>query len=338
MNNRIILGVGQTGTKLADLYAQKTGLDCITFNTDSRDARRSLTNNYTIKQGGASSNFSKGKQIWLENSEKLERILKDVHDKIIIYFISSGGGSGSSSYHEFSKILLNQNNKILLIISTPLIKEGIPATSNTTRLLSDISEFKNNISIFVADTNHYSKDLTHFSFHEINKKIINNTDLLLNIANRHKPISWTPCSVDEGDHNSVVFSSGFINMSFTDIEDPDENYPKFSYGKIKESNNILIVKKVGLQYGRDYVQNEFNKLVNASTRLNVRGSRLLYGIIRNDSYTMKRYTTIASGLSIDKIFNKFSKSAKKSAIIYHDKLKPSHNKILKSSETKILDI
>ena len=68
---KTVIGVGQTGTRLAALYAQK-GDALLTFNTDVRDSGGiRLGTDRIITNGGAGQNYSRGLKIWAEGREKL---------------------------------------------------------------------------------------------------------------------------------------------------------------------------------------------------------------------------------------------------------------------------
>ena len=59
---------------------------------------------------------------------------------------------------------MKQNNRILLVIATPFLKESIPATSNATRLLSRVNEYSNNMSVFVVANDEISKEIGSTAF------------------------------------------------------------------------------------------------------------------------------------------------------------------------------
>jgi len=337
---KVVIGAGQCGTRLAAKFALEDDV-VITFNTDSRDVGgESLANDHIIVEGGAGQNYSRGLKIWAQHKDELDAALKDVEDKYVVYFISGGGGSGSSSAISILSILLEKRNKVLLVVALPFVKESIPATSNATRLISRIAEFSNNMSVLLVSNDDISKEVNSISFEKINEEIIRKVRLTTDIINLHEETSFTPFALDEGDHASVAFSGGFINLSSDSLFDGNKvKLPKFSYGSIKEASNVLIVKNIPTSRNRTEAMREADKLMEAAMELGTSASsaRMIYGTIRTDK-SLSEYTTFASGIEIDKVFNRLKDKANESAIKYSDKINTKTTKKLDKSEDKALDI
>ncbi|MFW6225823.1 MAG: hypothetical protein ACOC3V_02590 [bacterium] len=344
-NYKTVVGVGQVGSRLASLYANKNDI-LLTFNTDHRDSGGiKLGNDHLVVNGGAGQNYSRGLKIWAENREKLERYLEPVENQDVVYFVAGGGGSGSSSVITFLNILLKQNNRILLVVTTPFLKESIPATSNATRLLSRVNEFSNNMSVYIASNDEISKEINHSSFEKVNQRIIEKVKHITDLPNFHHDDSYTPFAIDEGDHTSVAFSGGFINISYDDLEREMEEtgrpkMPKFSYGKIQEASNVLVTKLIHNKHNNETVQIEGDKLVEVIMKVgnSAKSARTLYGIIRPEDKKMPLYITLASGLSIDKVFDKLKGKATDFALRHSEKIKTKTSKKLERQEDKILDV
>ena len=344
-NMKTIIGVGQTGSRLANIYAKLNPEDVlITFNTDERDSGGVKSKgDHVIVQGGAGQNYSRGLKIWAENKEKIERILEPVYDQDIVYFVGGGGGSGSSSVVTFLNILMKKQNRILVVPIIPFIKESLPATSNATRMLNRLSEFSNNMSVFVATNDEYKKNYGP-SYEVINNNIVADVDILTNLVDYHDPKYLTPFAVDDNDHRSVAFSGGFINFSFDPLFDPHGGktfIPKFSYGKIKDATNILLVRNVTKDIRDDETMMRGDDLVQSAMKIasSAKGSRIIYGILRVDKkLKMPEYMTIATGLDISKVFDKLREKATGSATIYNEKIHTKEKRKLERSEDKLLDV
>lgn len=341
---KVVIGAGQCGTRLASKFAIEQD-KLITFNTDSRDVGgENLENDHVIVEGGAGQNYSKGLKIWAQHKDQIYDYLKDIEDEYVVYFISGGGGSGSSSVITILNILLENNNKVLLVVALPFLKESIPATSNATRLLSRVNEFSNNMSVLLMSNDDVSKIIGGNSFDKINDEIIRRTRIVTDVINLHDDSYFTPFAVDEGDHASVAFSGGFINVSFDNIiEEVDGEKkirtPKFSYGNIREATNVLLVKNIPTNRNHTEAMNEGDLVVEAAMKLgnSSKGARTLYGVIRTDK-NVSEYTTFVSGIGIDKVFNKLRSKATDSAIQYTEKVKTKTKKKLDRSEDRTLDI
>jgi len=342
MNWKYVIGVGQTGSRLANMYAKGDDI-LLTFNTDERDSGGAgLKTDHQITTGGAGQNYSKGLKIWSMNKEKLEKYLEPIQNHRVVYFAAAGGGSGSSSIITFLNILMEQNNKILLVPILPFIKESIPATSNAARVLSRVSEFSNNLSVFAISNDEINKHIGNASYHSINKEIVDRVETITELPYLHNLNYMTPFAIDENDHASVAYSGGFINLSHDSL-DPDEEgrikNPKFSYGKVQEASNVLITKHVPTDYDDIKTEKEGDKLVQAAMKVggSAKSARVLYGVIRRNLSTSE-YTTIVTGLSIEKIFNKIKDKATDSAIRHNEKKKEKTSKMLERSEDKLLDV
>lgn len=342
INWKYVIGVGQTGSRLAQMYASKSDV-LLTFNTDPRDTSGTkIVNDHQITTGGAGQNYSKGLKIWASHRDELEEYLDPVENQRVVYFAAAGGGSGSSSIITFLNILMNKNNKILLVPVLPFIKESIPATSNATRVLNRVAEFSNNLSVYPISNDEIAKTLENSSYTNVNKEIVRRVNLITEIPYMHNTDYMTPFATDEGDHESVAYSGGFINISHDNL-DPDEEgrikNPRFSYGKIQEANNVLVTKHVPTNYSDDKTYLEGDKLMNVAMKVggSAKSARVLYGIIRTN-IQHPVYTTIATGLSIDKIFTKMKDKATDRAISHNEKKKEKAGKILDRSEDKLLDL
>lgn len=342
MNWKYVIGVGQTGSRLASMYAKANDV-LLTFNTDERDTSGTkISNDHRITTGGAGQNYSKGLKIWATHREQLEEYLDPVENQRVVYFAAAGGGSGSSSIITFLNILMNKNNKILLIPVLPFIKESIPATSNATRVLNRVAEFSNNLSVYPISNDEVAKAIGKNSYTAVNDEIVRRVETITELPYMHNSNYMTPFATDEGDHESVAYSGGFINISHDSL-DPDEEgkikNPKFTYGKVGEASNILITKHVPTKFSEENTNKEADRLVSAAMKVggSAKSARVLYGVIRRD-VKEPEYTTIATGLSIDKVFNKIKNKATDRAIAYTEKKKEKSKKILDRSEDKLLDL
>jgi len=343
MGYKTVIGVGQTGTRLAQLFANKKDV-LLTFNTDHRDsAGTSSKADHLVVEGGAGQNYSRGLKIWSDHRDKLEKYLEPVWDQDVVYFTAAGGGSGSSSIITFLNILLQQNNRVLLVPILPFIKESIPATSNAVRVMNRVAEFSNNMSVLLFSNDDLTKESKEDSYSKINNLIVEKTRLITDLPYMHDENSFTPFAIDDGDHRSVAYSGGFMNVSFTDLEefmsDKGPVLPKFSYGNIREASNILITKVLPTKMNQNETMFEGDKLLQVAKKIgsSSKSARILHGIIRT-SERIPRYITFATGLSIDKIFDKMKDKATESALRYSEKTKTKENRKLERSEDKLLDI
>ena len=342
MKHKTVIGVGQTGTRLAQLFAKRNDT-LLTFNTDHRDsAGIDSRADHLVVEGGAGQSYTKGLKIWSDNRDKLQKYLEPVWGQEVIYFTAAGGGSGSSSVITFLNILMQQDNKILLVLVLPFIKESIPATSNSVRVMNRITEFSNNMSVLILSNDEIAKEVGD-SYSRINEFAVEKTRMITDLTDIHDERSFTPFAIDEGDHTSVAYSGGFMNVSYTNLEENfDESgpsIPKFSYGKIKDASNILITKVLPTKMKQNRAMEEGDRLLSVVKKVggSAKSARILHGIVRSDE-NLPPYITLATGLDIDRLFDKMKEKATDSALRFNEKTHTKETRKLERSEDKLLDI
>lgn len=356
MKKKIILGAGQCGMKLAHDYYHSFADSSDKFVALSTSTEDSVSvpkkNLVQVAVEGSGKKFSNGNAIWFENQKLIENVFDEVYDSDVIYFTSAGGGSGSSSISHVSEILLNRGNRIFLIMVMPFGYENLPFKPNT---LSSISSLQSNglidrISILLFDNEKLSKQyfdvekidyetsLNTTNLEKINEHIVNSTSLILNLINTyHDPSKFSPFTIDEIEHESVIFSKGFIGID-TRIYTEESAQVKFNYGKLSDAKNVIIAKSISLSES-DYIikQNAGNfldKVKKISKR--AKNARVMYGIVRSDRVENGTYIIIANNLNITKYIEK---TKNKIGINVEEFLKKDHrDKLLTKSESKLFDI
>jgi hypothetical protein len=355
MKKRVIIGAGQCGMKLAYDYFfnfKSNKDEMYALSTSSEDSvgipKSSVLQ---IAKEGSGKKFSRGLKIWEENYTRLEKALNDVYDSDVIYFASTGGGSGSSSIKTVSEILLNQNNRIFLVLVMPFGYETLPFKPNTLRSVSIL--YDNNLvdkmSILLFDNNRLSKMFSEFetqspgktitvsNLEKMNRYIIERTSLILDMNSKyHREDKFTPFTIDEIEHESVVFSKGFIGVCTTKVD--EKLSIKFDYGKLKEAKNIIIAKvsKLG---DSDYTlqQNSGNFLSNVkSISRRAKNARVMYGIIRSDEIDDGTYIIIANNLDVIPQLEKMK--TKVESNVQEFRKKEARGKTLSGSEKRMFDI
>lgn len=330
---RLILGCGQTGSRLAEMFKGPED-EILTFSTAAEDTF-GLTNNIEVSSQGSGRNYNLGLKIWAENKEKLEEALGPYERRKVIYFASMAGGSGSSSIKFILNILLRQKNKILFIGILPFLSEAIPATANAVRAMQRLNEYSDRISIMLFSNEEVSKIFGR-DYTAINNHILGSVRCVANLNSElNDPGLYTPLSIDELEADSIAYSSGFLNISFSNLE---EENPKFiGYGKINEAKNILIVRSVYSKIKNEEVEKEATRLVEIVKKISRRAkrSRVLYGIIRNN-FDNLFYITIASGFDITKLISKYKNYAIERVTNYRQE--EEKTSIITKDEEKFLNV
>ncbi len=355
---RIILGAGQCGMKLALEYHTKFAnrlTELIALSTSTEDSvgipSVSLVQ---IATEGSGKKFSNGSNIWESASTKLYRELHDIDETDIIYFVSAGGGSGSSSIRPVADIVLDpkKGNRIFLAMVLPFGYENLPFKSNVVRsigLLQDTG-YADRMSIILFDNERLSKqyfDVKKISkektvnttnLERINSHIVNAVSLVIDLINiYHDPHKFSPFTIDEVEHESVIFSNGFIGVDAR-IFDSDATPIKFDYGTITTAKNVIISKVIRTResdYNIKANSGDFLERVKKISR-RAKNARIMYGVVRTDKIDHTTYIIIANNLDITKYITKVKN--KVGANIEGYLTKDSKEKVLSAREKNIFDI
>jgi len=358
MAKRIILGAGQCGMKLAhDYYVQfsNKSSELIALSTSSEDSvgipKSSLVQ---IATEGSGKKFTTGSDIWQSNYGALLREFNDVEDTDIIYFTSAGGGSGSSSVRHVADIVLDQEkgNRIFLIMVLPFGYETLPFKPNTLRSISSLQDggYTEKMSILLFDNEKLSKKYFNVekidyettvnttNLEAINAHIVESTSLILDLINvYHDPSKFSPFTIDEIEHESVIFSNGFVGVDSKVFNGTGISI-KFDYGSIASAKNVIIAKSVKLGDSdyllRENAGNFLEKVKKIARR--AKNARIMYGIVRTDKIDDGTYIIIANNLDVSKYITKVKD--KVGANVEGFLAKESKEKVLTTREKNLFDI
>lgn len=355
---RMILGAGQCGMKLAHDYYIKfsdKSNELVALSTSSEDSinipRMSILQ---VATEGSGKRFTTGNNIWQKNANKLLREFGDVEDTDVIYFTSTGGGSGSSSVRHVANILLepNKGNRIFLIMVLPFRYETLPFKPNTLRSISTLQDggYTERMSILLFDNDRLSKQyfdvekidydtiINTTNLEKINDHIVNSTSLILDLINvYHNPSKFSPFTIDEVEHESVIFSNGFIGID-SKIFDGKSISVKFDYGKISSAKNVIIAKSVRLGESDYTLKNNAGSFLEKVKRISRRAknARIMYGIVRTDKIDNGTYIIIANNLDVDKYITKVKEKVEVNVEGFL--AKESREKVLSTKEKNLFDI
>lgn len=330
---RLIIGCGQTGSRLAEMFRDKND-DILTFSTATEDAF-GLSHNIQLETDGSGRNYNLGLKIWGGHKEEIEKALEPYTYTKVIYFAALAGGSGSSSIRYMLSPLLRNHNKVLFVGILPFISEAIPATANGVRAMQKLNDYQDKISIMLFSNEDIGK-FTDRNYTAINNHIIGSVKCVANLTEELNDSSlYTPLSVDQLEADSITYAGGFLNVSFSNLE--EENTKFIGYGKLNEARNVLVVRSIYSSIGNKEVDEEASKLVDIVKKVSGRAkkARVLYGIVRNN-YDNIFYLTIAAGLTVGKLINKFKNKAIDRVTNYREE--EEHEDIITREEDKFLNV
>lgn len=339
-----VIGAGNTGMRLASMFSEDAIL-ISTAHQDSVNFESLNVNTFTLD--GAGKRFGTGMSIWTNNEPKLRGVLEDVVNQKVVIFSSLGGGSGSSSLTFISKILLEKNNKVLIVGVLPYKKEINPPLSNAVQSVNALMPIISDVSVLLFDNDKLLKKFEN-DWRLVNEFIIKRVSYLVHLLDDFTVDKYSPLTIDRSELDSVVFGGGFIDVSDDFLE---ESNPKFTYGKIDgDTKNLLISLFCDTEMEDDEVD-DYHKILTTITNKfagRAKNCRFVTGIARgrvewsrskNEEIKNRAYITIASGLSADSYLKQIEKmrdDAMEKATNFATKTKI--GSFVSKKESSILDI
>ena len=356
---RYVIGAGQCGMRLAyNYYLQfgKYGNNVLLGLSTSIEDSVSMPKSAVIQVDtvGSGKKFSAGAEIWSNNYNKLKRELSGIKDSDVVYFASAGGGSGSSSIKFISDILLSSNNRIFLVMVLPFGYETLPFKPNAIRAISEIHDngYADRMTVLLFNNDKLSKkfvdreiiDIDHevdvTNLEKINNYITGTASLALDLIDvYHDPVKYSPFTIDELEHHSVLFSRGFLGVT---VNDPDETEDmtkvKFEYGNIKEAKNVIVAKVNRLGESNYIIDQSVGGFLNNIKKISrkAKSARIMYGIIRTDKITNGTYIIIANKLDVSSYIGKIREKIGSAIESFRTEVK--RESILKKEELSDYDV
>lgn len=355
MKKRLVIGAGQCGMKLAHKfyteYRAKSDTELLAFSTSTEDSvgipNKSIVQ---VSTEGSGKKYTRGVDIWKASSYAIDRALRPYREGDVLYFVSAGGGSGSSSIRYITDQLLRQKNRILLVMILPFGYESLPFKPNALQALSSLQAagLIDRVSVMLFDNDKLAKQyieveelddeksVTYANLEKINDHIAQTTSFVLDmIENYHDPNKSSPFTIDELEHESVVFSNGYIGV---DVRKEKPSSVKFDYGKLSDAKNIIVAKAVGTKTSDYLVQQSTGRFLDVVKKISrkAKNARMMYGIIRTDKIEDGTYIVIANNLDVNTYATKIKEKVTDS--IEHFREKSEREDVLDSKETKLFDI
>lgn len=322
-----IIGIGNTGCKLAEMYQQKINIDeknLYLLSTAKEDTMnyKKHTNILIYDSDGSGKNYNNGKKIWKNNLDKLKQDLGHLIDEKIIIFAAAGGGSGSSGLPIVTKELTKQKNKIIATTVLPYKKENVPPGSNALKNLNDLKQISKMANVLIFSNEKLLKK-NNGLMSQANEEIIKNTDIMINILNRYNNDLYSPITVDNAELESIIFpnkQTGFIGIT-DNVNFEEMKIPKFEVGRLdsKITRHIAIYMILDPSLSKEKVDeyyDSFRLYLEKFSRY--KGARIIPGILRVKRQRMNemKFIVIANGLNIQSDFNKMKKYATSRAEIF----------------------
>lgn len=225
--NKIIIGLGNTGSVIVRDIAKKNLNDVTLYAIDSQAKHVALDTVSNINyipivaddRDGSGRDRERGREMFRFNLKngKLDEMIADCKKTDTIFIISSAaGGTGSGSCPELCKVLINEDNeygdrKVIPIIICPNMEDPDAYHYNTTDLMVELNGA--GVGPYVIFRNPNSSD-----YEKINKEIVESIDVLL--GNHYETTDND--SIDESDLNNILSTVGRMMVLSVTGETVDE--------------------------------------------------------------------------------------------------------------------
>ena len=355
MTERLIIGAGQCGMKLAHRfytqYTEKSKVDLVAFSTSSEDSVGIPSQHLIqVSKEGSGKKYTRGSDIWRDHADSIERALRSYKGTEVIYFVSAGGGSGSSSVPYILDELIQRKNKVVLVMVLPFGYETLPFKPNALQSLNTLQSqnYVDKVSVLLFDNDKLSKlytdveDLgdekvmTYANIDKINDHITRTTSFMLDMIRKyHDPTKASPFTIDELEHESVIFSRGYIGV---DIRKENPANVRFDYGKLSDAKNVIVAKAMSTRTTDYLVDQSVGNFLDVVKRISrkAKNARMMYGIIRTDKIENGTYIIIGNNLDISKYTTKIK--AKVGENIERFRQRDVRDDVLNDDEARMFDV
>lgn len=239
MLNVGVVGLGNAGSQVAALAAEKLAIDVLAINSSEKDL---LTIPASIprlligdqkgagKERSAAKGFLKDSIMEIINDKEMVKIF----DKDVLFVVSScGGGTGSGTSVLLSNILgeVFPNVKIIVVGILPTINEALSTQLNSIAYMQELYEVMGDATYMLYDNEKLAKLPSTVMMQKINETIVNDIDVIR--GTYQLPTRYS--SIDEKDASNIISTKGRIVIaSLRDIKEKDLDETSIEELLIKE--------------------------------------------------------------------------------------------------------
>jgi tubulin-like protein CetZ len=234
-----VLGLGQAGSSVADIFASKdypTGIINYSI-SDLNSCQNVQSKLQLLGSEGVGKQRELATQLMQNNWENVINFTKEQFNhssiKVIFVVFSTGGGTGSGVAPLIIDLLQNElEDKI--IVAVPILPSDNESTVSHINSLSCIQELSDvNVCILPLDNNlPINLNNKQILYKEVNNQFLNTIETLLNLTERSSQYS----NLDKADLIKLFSTYGFCSISSTNISNLDSNI-KLTTSSILESIN-----------------------------------------------------------------------------------------------------
>lgn len=231
MLNISVVGIGNAGSQVAALAAERLKVPVLAINSSEKDLQTIPDNipHYLMgdekgagKERGAAKKFFKDSVMDMLKDEEVS----DVFNQEVVFIVSStGGGTGSGTAPIMANVIqeVYRETKIILIGILPTLREALSTQVNTIEYMKELYETLSDATYMVYDNEKLAKLPTTTMMQRINQSIVDDIDVIRGTYQR--PTRFA--SIDEKDAKNIISTPGRIvivslrNLKEKDLDEVD---------------------------------------------------------------------------------------------------------------------
>lgn len=254
-----VVGIGNAGSQVAALAADKLKIPVLAINSSEKDLQTipETIPHFLIGDEKGAGKERQAAKVFLKDS--IMDILssdtaKDVFNKEVVFVVSStGGGTGSGTALVLADVVreVYRDTKVILIGILPTLKEALSTQVNTIEYMKELYETLVDATYMIYDNEKLAKLPSTVMMQKINQSIVDDVDVLR--GTYQHPTRYA--SIDEKDAGNIISTPGRIviaslrNLKEKDIDEvtlEDLLIEQFKINTHCEIQRDKIVKRTGV--------------------------------------------------------------------------------------------
>ncbi len=254
-----VVGIGNAGSQVAALAADKLKIPVLVINSSEKDLQTipETIPHYLMGDEKGAGKERQAAKLFLKDSvmDILSKdFAQDVFNKEVVFVVSStGGGTGSGTALVLADVIreVYHDTKVILVGILPTLKEALSTQVNTIEYMKELYETLGDATYMIYDNEKLAKLPSTIMMQKINQSIVDDIDVIR--GTYQHPTRYA--SIDEKDAGNIISTSGRIviaalrNLKEKDIDEvtlEDLLIEQFKINTHCEIQRDKIVKRTGV--------------------------------------------------------------------------------------------
>lgn len=254
-----VVGIGNAGSQVAALAADKLKIPVLAINSSEKDLQTipEAIPHYLMGDEKGAGKERQAAKLFLKDSvmDILSKdFAQDVFNKEVVFVVSStGGGTGSGTALVLADVIreVYHDTKVILVGILPTLKEALSTQVNTIEYMKELYETLGDATYMIYDNEKLAKLPSTIMMQKINQSIVDDIDVIR--GTYQHPTRYA--SIDEKDAGNIISTSGRIviaalrNLKEKDIDEvtlEDLLIEQFKINTHCEIQRDKIVKRTGV--------------------------------------------------------------------------------------------